>query len=98
MLPADIGRLLDELPAARAEELRSRLARLRSVAPQDAAIRGRAYVKQVDVVMSSWQTGPELLLSTKSQSSSFGNNLGSHPLERIQSGKNALEAVYPSRR
>lgn len=94
VLPADIGRLLDELPAARAEELRSRLARLRSVAPQDAAIRGRAYVKQVDVVMSSWQTGPELLLSTKSQSSSFGNNL-SNRFEEAYGDAGNLRSRYP---
>lgn len=94
VLPQDVTRLLAALPRAQAEELRARLGRLRSVAPQDASVRGRAYVKQVDVVMSSWQTGPELLLSTKSQSSSFGKNLPNR-FEEAYGDAGNLRARYP---
>lgn len=40
----------------------------------NAHILGRFYVKQVDVVVSSWQHGPDVLISTKTQFSSYGNN------------------------
>lgn len=75
VLPPEISRLIDTLPAGLARELRERLLRTASVAPQDARIRGRAYVKQVDVGISSWSAGPELLVSTKAQNSSFAKNL-----------------------
>lgn len=64
------------------------------MAPQDASILGRAYTKQVDVVMSSWATGPELLLSTKSQSSSFGKNLPNR-FEEAYGDAGNLRARYP---
>ena len=35
----------------------------------------RAYEKPVDVVISRWDRGPEVLISTKAQLSSFGKNL-----------------------
>jgi hypothetical protein len=35
---------------------------------------GKNYTKQVDVVVSAWETGPEVLISTKRMDSSFGNN------------------------
>lgn len=46
-----------------------------AVAPVDARVLGRAYEKQVDVVIARWDRGPELLISTKAQLSSFGKNL-----------------------
>lgn len=39
-----------------------------------ANILGRFYVKQVDVAVSSWQQGPDVLISTKTQFSSYLNN------------------------
>jgi hypothetical protein len=39
-----------------------------------ANILGRFYVKQVDVVVSSWEHGPDVLVSTKTQFSSYLNN------------------------
>lgn len=39
-----------------------------------ANILGRFYVKQVDVVVSTWQHGPDVLVSTKTQFSSYLNN------------------------
>ena len=46
-----------------------------SVAPVDARVLGRAYEKQVDVVIARWDRGPEVLISTKAQLSSFGKDL-----------------------
>lgn len=40
----------------------------------DAKILGKAYEKQVDVVIAQWARGPELLISTKRMDSSFGKN------------------------
>ena len=94
VLPTDLTALLDGLPAQLRRELERRLSRMSSVAPQDARILGRAYTKQVDVVMSSWQTGPELLLSTKSQSGSFGNNLANR-FEEAYGDAGNLRARYP---
>lgn len=75
VLPHDIAEMLAKLPAALANELRRRLPDLTSVAPTDAKVLGRAYAKQVDVCVSRWDRGPELLISTKAQTSSFGKNL-----------------------
>lgn len=44
--------------------------------------------------MSSWQTGPELLLSTKSQSPSFGRNLPNR-FEEAYGDAGNLRARWP---
>jgi hypothetical protein len=94
VLPQDVGKLLKNLPRDLSNEVRTRVESMTSVAPQDANIRGRAYVKQVDVVISSWQTGPELLLSTKAQNSSFSNNLANR-FEEAYGDAGNLRARYP---
>ncbi|WP_366181370.1 hypothetical protein ABXS69_04610 [Actinomyces timonensis] len=94
VLPADIKALLQRLPADARNDLAARLLKLRAVAPQDASILGRAYTKQVDVVISSWSTGPELLLSTKSQGSSFGKNLPNR-FEEAYGDAGNLRARHP---
>ncbi|RJQ79870.1 hypothetical protein [Amycolatopsis panacis] len=55
---------------------------------------GKNYVKQVDVVMSSWSTGPEIMVSTKRMDSSFGNNSANRVEESYGDAKN-LRARYP---
>lgn len=75
ILPRDLAVLLENLPAKQRDDLASRIARMSSVAPVDANVLGRAYDKQVDVVIARWDRGPELLISTKAQLSSFGKNL-----------------------
>lgn len=75
ILPRDLAVLLDSLPAKQREDLAPRIARMPSVAPTDANVLGRAYDKQVDVVIARWDRGPEVLISTKAQLSSFGKNL-----------------------
>lgn len=54
-----------------------------SGASKDAYVMGAAYAKQVDVGMASWPSGPELLISTKTMSGSFSNNI-----------KNRFEEAY----
>ncbi|WP_131787869.1 hypothetical protein [Protofrankia symbiont of Coriaria ruscifolia] len=75
VLPRDVAVLLDKLPKSLADEVRARVSAMPAVTPADAVILGRAYDKQVDVVISRWERGPELLVSTKAQVSSFGKNL-----------------------
>lgn len=69
------------------------LARLRNgstagVGAASANIAGKNYFKQVDVIMSSWQTGPELLISTKRMDSSFGKNAANRVEESYGDAKN----------
>lgn len=54
--------------------LRSRLLRLGG-ARADVKVMGSVFLKQVDVGLSSWPSGPELLVSTKTMGGSFGKNL-----------------------
>jgi hypothetical protein len=55
---------------------------------------GRAYEKQVDVILSRWDRGPEVLVSTKAQLSSFGKNLPNRFEEAYGDAAN-LRARYP---
>lgn len=60
----------------------------------DANVMGSVYQKQVDVGISSWLTGPELLISTKSMSGSYGKNLANRFEEAYGDAKNLRER-YP---
>jgi len=53
-----------------------------------AIILGKNYGKQVDVVMSDWSTGPEVLISTKRMDSSFGKNAANRVEESYGDAKN----------
>ena len=75
VLPRDLAQFIEGLPAKDREAVRARVLRNKRVAPSDAKVLGRAYVKQVDVLIAQWSRGPELLVSTKSMVSSFRNNL-----------------------
>lgn len=94
ILPRDVAVLLEKLPAPLAAEVRRRLDNLPSVAPSDAHFLGRAYEKQVDVAMARWDRGPELLLSTKTQVSSFGKNLPNR-FEEAYGDAGNLRGRYP---
>lgn len=94
ILPRDIAVLLEKLPTAQRLELRRRLENLPAVAPVDARVLGRAYEKQVDVVIARWDRGPELLVSTKAQLSSFGKNLPNRFEESYGDAGN-LRGRYP---
>jgi len=94
ILPRDLAVLLDRLPATHREDLRARLRNMPAVAPVDARVLGRAYEKQVDVVIARWDRGPELLISTKAQLSSFGKNLPNRFEESYGDAGN-LRGRYP---
>jgi len=77
--------------AAGRDELMARLkkgAATGGVGAASANIAGKNYFKQVDVIMSSWQTGPELLISTKRMDSSFGKNAANRVEESYGDAKN----------
>jgi hypothetical protein len=59
-----------------------------------ASILGRFYVKQVDVVVSSWERGPDVLVSGKTQLSSYLKNKNNRYEEAVGEGKN-LRDRYP---
>lgn len=60
----------------------------------NANVMGSVYTKQVDVGMSSWLSGPELLISTKTMGGSFGKNLANRFEEAYGDVKNLRER-YP---
>lgn len=94
VLPRDIAVLLQKLPVKQGLELARRVEDLAAVAPVDARVLGRAYEKQVDVVIARWDRGPELLVSTKAQLSSFGKNLPNRFEESYGDAGN-LRGRYP---
>ncbi len=67
---------------------------LSSFASASANVMGSTYAKQVDVGLSSWMTGPEILISTKTMSSSFGKNLSNRFEEAYGDAKN-LKGRHP---
>lgn len=79
VLPRDVKVLIDRfIPAADREKLATFLAshdNAAMIAPVDARVLGRVYTKQADVLIAHWARGVELLVSTKTMVSSYGNNL-----------------------
>jgi len=90
VLPAAVSALIDSLPQALRASVEGRLARGLSggTTGSVANLLGKNYVKQVDVVMSTWQTGPELMISTKRMDSSFGKNAANRVEESYGDAKN----------
>lgn len=86
----DVLRFVESLPAADRERLLDRLKSqaIGGVAAASANIMGKNYLKQVDVIVSSWQVGPELLISTKRMDSSFGKNAANRVEESYGDAKN----------
>ncbi len=98
VVPTDISLLLDGLPqTTESPKLRTRLEgpnAPRGVVSADANILGKNYIKQVDVVMSSWATGPEILISTKRMDGSYGKNAANRVEEANGDAKN-LRGRHP---
>lgn len=90
VLPQDVALLVESLPKSLRAEVQARLDRGLSggTASASANLLGKNYVKQVDVVMSSWATGPELMISTKRMDSSFGKNAANRVEESYGDAKN----------
>lgn len=94
VLPRELGIFISRLPRALRDPAAQQLLRNKTVAPTDARVLGRAYVKQVDVLIAQWARGPELLVSTKSMVSSFRNNLPNRFEESYGDAKN-LRGRHP---
>lgn len=94
VLPRDISILMEKVSTQLRGELAERLLNIAAVAPVDARVLGQAYAKQVDVVIARWDRGPELLISTKAQLSSFGKNLPNRFEESYGDASN-LRGRYP---
>jgi hypothetical protein len=94
VLPREVGLFLQGLPKGLQGPAREQLLRNKAVAPAEARVLGRAYVKQIDVLVAQWSRGPELLVSTKSMVSSFRNNLPNRFEESYGDAKN-LRGRYP---
>ena len=87
VLPPEIKDFVGKLPKKDQAALWSRISR--GVGGMGSAnLLGKNYVKQVDVVMSSWATGPELMVSTKRMDSSFGKNAANRVEESYGDAKN----------
>jgi hypothetical protein len=76
--------------------LRAAIAKLARSMPgtSDTSILGRFYAKQVDVVVADWRRGPDILVSGKSQFSSYLNNKNNRYEEAIGEAQN-LRDRYP---
>lgn len=91
ILPGPIVSLLEKVTAKEREALWKRLRAATppaGAAASSANILGKNYLKQVDVVMSNWVAGPELLISTKRMDSSFGKNAANRVEESYGDAKN----------
>lgn len=89
IMPSAIANLLDQLPQKERQLIEHRLRRsMKGVAGSSASVLGKHYMKQVDVVVSDWDTGPELLISTKRMDSSFGKNAANRVEESYGDAKN----------
>lgn len=91
VLPGPIVSLLKKVTIKERELLWKRLQAKTpptGAAASSANILGKNYLKQVDVVMSHWSSGPELLISTKRMDSSFGKNAANRVEESYGDAKN----------
>ena len=64
------------------------------IVANDAYVLGKAYAKQVDVLIAQWSRGPELMISTKRMDSSFGKNALNRIEESYGDAKN-LRGRFP---
>jgi hypothetical protein len=94
VLSRELALYLRALPEAERVYAEARLRSNTRAAPSEARVLGRAYVKQVDVLVAQWSRGPELLVSTKSMVSSFRKNLPNRFEEAYGDAKN-LRGRYP---
>ena len=91
VLDPEIGRFVAALPKDLKQACEQKLGRGGSAT---ANVQGAVYEKQIDVGMSSWLTGPEILISTKTMSGSFGKNLANRFEEAYGDAMN-LRKRYP---
>lgn len=91
ILPSPVSALLTFLPTSLRTQVADRIAGKSSIPGVSSAsgnILGKNYLKQVDVIMTDWWTGPELLISTKRMDSSYGKNAPNRIEESYGDAKN----------
>lgn len=92
VISSDLLRFVDKQYSKTKKEIRERLAKggstFGSTVGASANLLGKNYLKQVDVVMSHWSTGPEVMISTKRMDSSFGKNAANRVEESYGDAKN----------
>lgn len=90
ILPAAIVGLLKGLSGQTRAAVMARLENkpIAGVTGSSARILGKNYLKQVDVIITDWATGPELLISTKRMDSSYGKNAPNRIEESYGDAKN----------
>lgn len=91
VLPAPVAAFVKSLPSEIRAKAQSHLAEKSSiprVTSSSASILGKNYLKQVDVIITDWVTGPELLISTKRMDSSYGKNAPNRIEESYGDAKN----------
>lgn len=90
ILPAPVVAMLKALPKNLREALSERIngKGIKDVTSSSASILGKNYLKQVDVIITDWATGPELLISTKRMDSSYGKNAPNRIEESYGDAKN----------
>lgn len=94
ILPRDVALLVERLPVALRDAVSHQVLRNKKVAPAEAHVLGRVFVKQADVLVAQWSRGVEVLISTKSMLSSYGNNLRNRFEESYGDAKN-LRGRFP---
>jgi len=91
ILPAAVSALIASLPGELRKQVTARLEKsmsLTGVTASSANILGKNYLKQVDVLITDWATGPELLVSTKRMDSSYAKNAPNRVEESYGDAKN----------
>lgn len=91
ILPVAVSALINSLPMSLKNPLSKRVmakSSIRGVTSSAGNILGKNYLKQVDVIMADWFTGPELLVSTKRMDSSYGKNAPNRIEESYGDAKN----------
>lgn len=98
VISSDLLRFIDKQYVKTKKEIQERLTKggntFGGTVGGSANLLGKNYLKQVDVVMSHWATGPEVMISTKRMDSSFGKNAANRVEESYGDAKN-LRLRYP---
>lgn len=97
ILPPAVAALVKTLPASQRKLVQERIetsSSIKGVTSSSGIILGKNYTKQVDVIITDWATGPELLVSTKRMDSSYGKNAANRVEESYGDAKN-LRLRYP---
>ncbi|TGN65406.1 hypothetical protein EXE59_16665 [Nocardioides eburneiflavus] len=92
VVSSDILKFVDTQYKKTTKEIRERMAKggntFGGTLGASANLLGKNYLKQVDVIMSHWSTGPEIMISTKRMDSSFGKNAANRVEESYGDAKN----------